>query len=162
MHIALLPMIAKAFPDAKYIFASRDPRDTVLSCYQQSFGVNIMSAQFWDLAHAANYYDAVMELLAACREKLQLVGIEVRYEDVVADLEAEARRMTDFLGVAFEPAMLRYDETARTRTIATASARQVINPIYKRSVGRWRRYERDLTPVLAVLNRWAVRLGYDV
>jgi tetratricopeptide (TPR) repeat protein len=161
LHIVLLPLINKFFPDAKIILTQRDPRDVVLSCYQQCFGINVATAQFLDLTSTADYFDAVMSLMLACRERLELDLHQVNYQDVVADLETEARRISDFLGIAFEPAMLHYDAHARTRTIASASARQVINPIYNRSIGRWRRYTRELAPVLPLLDKWARRLGYE-
>jgi hypothetical protein len=91
---------------------------------------------------------------------LGLSVLEVRYENVVADLEAVARSVTDFLGLPFEEAMLSPSETAKARNINTPSARQVIEPIYSRSVARWKRYETQLAPVLPVLNRWADRFGY--
>ena len=122
--------------------------------------MNVATAQFWRLESAADYYDAVMSMMAACRTRLKLDLLQVEYRDVVADLEQEARRMAEFLGLSFAPAMLSYDETARRRTIGSASARQVINPIYERSVGRWRRYARELAPVLPLLDKWARRLGY--
>lgn len=161
LHIVLLPVINKIFPDAKIIFTQRDPRDVVFSCYQQCFGMNVATAQFLELERTAAYYDAVMELMLTCREKLKLDLLQIEYRDIVADLEREAQQMAGFLGLAFDPAMLRYDETALTRTISSASARQVINPIYNRSVARWRRYARELAPVLPLLNKWARRLGYE-
>lgn len=161
LHIVLLPLINRIFPDAKLILSVRDPRDVVLSCYQQCFGVNVATLQFLELEKAADYFDAVMELMLECRKRLRLDVHQVEYRDVVANLEREAQKMSGFLGLPFEPAMLRFDETARKRTIASASARQVINPIYARSVGRWRRYARELAPVLPLLNKWARRLGYD-
>ncbi|MBI3439225.1 MAG: hypothetical protein HY054_11365 [Proteobacteria bacterium] len=56
--------------------------------------------------------------------------------------------------------MLGYRETAIARDINTPSARQVIEPLYNRSVGRWRRYEEDMSEVLPMLNEWAGRFGY--
>ena len=162
LHISILPLIHKVFPDAKIIVAGRDPRDVVLSCYQQCFGANVATAQFWDLRRAADYYHAVMTLLTACREKLRLDLHEMAYRDVVVDFEGEMRKLADFLELAFDPAMLRYHETARRRTITSASARQVIRPIYDRSLQRWRRYARELAPVLPALNDWARRLGYEI
>jgi hypothetical protein len=161
LHIVLLPVINRIFPDAKIIFTQRDPRDVVLSCYQQCFGMNVATAQFLELDRAAAYYDTVMEMMLACREKLNLDLLQVEYRDIVADLEREARQMAEFLGLTFEPSMLRYDEAARRRTISSASARQVINPIYDRSLARWRPYARELAPVLPLLNKWARRLGYE-
>lgn len=145
--------------DAKIIFTLRDPREVVLSCCQQCFGINVATAQFLDLAHAADYFDAVMSLMLACRERLKLDLHQLDYSCVVADLESEARQVAAFLGLAFEPAMLSFNEHARTRAIASASARQVINPIYNRSIGRWRRYRGELAPVLPILSTWARRLG---
>jgi hypothetical protein len=117
-------------------------------------------AQFLELDRAAAYYDVVMQLMDVCRARLALQLHEVRYEDVVTDLEASARGLAAFLGAPFDPAMLRYRETALRRDVNTPSARQVVQPLYTRSVARWRRYESALAPVLPVLNAWAVRLGY--
>ncbi len=161
LHITLLPLINKIFPDAKIIHVRRDPRDVVLSCYQQCFAINVATMQFLDLDRAANYFDAVMSLMLTCRQNLVLDLHEIDYRNVVSDVEREAREIAKFLGLAFEPAMLRFDETARSRAISSASARQVINPIYDRSLQRWRRYKRELTPVLPHLEKWARRLGYE-
>ncbi|HYD87340.1 MAG TPA: sulfotransferase [Vitreimonas sp.] len=160
LNIVVLPMIRAVFPDAKIIFALRDPRDAVLSCFQHRFGMNVGMAQFLELDRAAAYYDLVMRLMLLCREKLGLPVHQVRYEDVVADLEGEARKLAAFLDLPFESAMLDYRETAMKREIATPSLRQVVQPLYTRSIGRWRRYEAQLAPVLPLLNQWAARFGY--
>jgi len=161
LNIVVLPLIRRVYPDAKIIFALRDPRDVVLSCFQQRFGMNAAMAQFLDLGAAAAYYDSVMRLMEVCRERLGLALHQVRYEDVVADLETQARGLAAFLGVPFEEAMLRYRETALARDINTPSARQVVQPLYTRSVARWRRYENELRSVLPVLTPWAERFGYE-
>ena len=161
LHIVLLPLIKRVFPDAKIIFALRDPRDVVLSCYQQCFAINVAMAQFLELEIAASYYDAVMQLFTLCRDRLGFNILEVRYKNVVVDLKTEARRLASFLDLPFEAAMLDHRSTALDRTIKTASARQVIEPVYVRSLGRWRRYEQELAPVLPLLNTWAARFGYE-
>lgn len=159
LNLVLLPAIARFFPDAKIIVALRDPRDAVLSAYQQRFGMNPAMAQMLELESAARYYDAAMTLLERAK-KLPLRFLQVRYEDVVADLEAAARNLAAFLDLPFEPAMLAFSATARRRDIATPSARQVIQPLYSRSVGRWRAYAPNLAPVLPILAPWAQRYGY--
>jgi len=116
--------------------------------------------QFLELDRAGAYYDLVMSLMDRCRERLDLNLHQVRYEDVVGDLEMAARELCRFLGVGFEPSMLNFNETALRREIATPSARQVIQPLYNRSIGRWRRYEEELIPALPVLAPWAKRFGY--
>ena len=160
LNIVVLPLIRAVFPDAKVIFALRDPRDVVLSCYQQRFGMNVGMAQFLQLQTGAAYYDVVMRLFELCRERLGLAMHQVRYEDVVADLESAARALAAFLGVDYEPAMRDFQATALKREIKTPSARQVIQPLYTRSIGRWRRYAEDMAPVLPTLSAWAERFGY--
>lgn len=162
LNIVVLPLIKRVFPHAKIIFALRDPRDVMLSCYQQRFGMNAAMAQFLEIDRAAAYYDHVMALYELCREKLGLDLHQVRYEDVVSDLENAARGLCQFLGATYEPAMLDYRSTALKREITTPSARQVIEPLYNRSIGRWRRYEQDLAPVLPLLGAWAQRFGYEI
>ena len=160
LNIVVLPLIKRVFPEAKIIFALRDPRDVVLSCFQQRFTINAAMAQFLELGRAGAYYDQVMSLFELCRERLALDLHQVRYEDVVGDLEGAARALCGFLAVPFEPSMLNYRDTAMSREIATPSARQVIEPLYNRSIGRWRRYEEELKPVLPALSVWAERYGY--
>lgn len=160
LNIVVLPLIRRVFPNAKIIVAMRDPRDVVLSCYQQRFVINAAMVQFLELSRAGAYYDLVMSLMDRCRERLDLNLHQVRYEDVVGDLETAARELCKFLDVGFELRMLNFNETALRRNIATPSARQVIQPLYNRSIGRWRRYEAELAPVLQVLAPWARRFGY--
>lgn len=162
LNIIVLPLIKAVFRDAKIIVAIRDPRDVVLSCYQQRFGMNVAMAQLLELERAAAYYNAVMSLLELCKERLGLDVHRVRYEDVVANLEREARALAAFVHVDFEPAMLEFHKTALSRDIATPSARQVTQPLYTRSIGRWKRYAEDLAPVLPQLHAWAARFGYDM
>jgi hypothetical protein len=162
LNIVVLPLIKRVFPSAKIIFALRDPRDVVLSCYQQRFTINAAMAQFLELGRAGAYYDQVMALFELCRSRLQLDLYQVRYEDVVLNLEGAARGLCAFLGAAFEQGMLDYRATALKREIATPSARQVIEPLYSRSIGRWRRYEEELKPVLPMLAPWAERFGYPL
>ncbi|MBS0385300.1 MAG: sulfotransferase, partial [Proteobacteria bacterium] len=154
LNTVLLPLIKRVFENPKIIFALRDPRDVILSCYQQRFGMNDSMAQFLRLETAAAYYDLVMNVFQASRERLQLDIHIIRYEDVVSNLEREARRVAAFLGLEFDPAMLDYQATATRRGVGTPSARQVILPLYSRSVGRWRNYKQQLAPVLPTLDRW--------
>lgn len=161
LNIVFLPLIRRVFPNAKILFALRDPRDVVLSCYQQRFGMNAAMVQFLRLETAASYYDKVMAFGLLCRDRLGLEIQEIRYEDVVANLEGVARDVTRFLGLDFEASMLSPHEAARHRAINTPSSRQVVQPIYANSVARWRRYQEQLAPALPTLNAWARRLGYD-
>ena len=122
--------------------------------------MNAAMVQFLQLETAAQYYDKVMSLALLCRERLGLQVLEVRYEKTVENLEAVARSVCAFLDVGFEEAMLSPAEAAKQRNINTPSGRQVVQPIYTRSVARWKKYETQLAPVLPTLNAWAARLGY--
>lgn len=161
LNTALLGVIAQIFPDAKVIFAIRDPRDVVLSCFQQTFGANVAMSQFLTLESAARYYDRVMTLGDICRRKFPIKAHEVRYENLVADFRAEIEPLLEFVGVGWSENASRYAETAKTRIISTPSAKQVIEPIYSRSAGKWRLFENELAPVLPVLDPWVRRFGYQ-
>jgi tetratricopeptide (TPR) repeat protein len=161
LDTALLGLIHRLFPNAKIIFALRDPRDCVLSAFQQTFGMNAAMFQFLDLETAARYYDQVMRLGALWREKLPLRLHAVRYESVVADFETEIRALLAFLDLPWTDSIRNFHETAKRRTIRTPSARQVVQPLYAASVAKWRRYEAELAPIRPLLDPWAKRFGYD-
>lgn len=161
LNAVLLPVIYRLFPDAKIVFAVRDPRDTVLSCYQQRFGMNVAMFQLLRLDTAARYYDAVMKLVRVAQARLPLSVHEVRYEAVVSDFDATVGGVLDFLGVAWDDAVHNYAETAKTRVIGTPSASQVVQPLYATAQGKWRNYRSFLEPVLPTLEPWVRSFGYE-
>jgi tetratricopeptide (TPR) repeat protein len=161
LNAALLPVIYRVFPDAKIVFAVRDPRDTVLSCYQQRFGMNAAMFQLLRLDTASRYYDAVMKLVSACRIKLPLAVHEVRYEAVISDFDATVGALLEFLGVPWDDGVRNYAETAKTRAIGTPSASQVVQPLYATAQGKWRNYRSFLEPVLPALEPWVRSFGYE-
>ena len=158
VHVAL---IARAFPDARLVVSLRDPRDVCLSCFAQDFVPNEAMAQFFDLRRTAALYAGVMGLWLELREVLPIPWIELRYEELVADLPGRARRLTDFLDLPWDPRVLRYHEHAARRTVLTPSHQDVCQPIFTRARGRWRRYERHLAPILPTLRPLVAALGYD-
>jgi len=161
LNTVFLPVIAKVFPRAKILFALRDPRDVVLSCFQQRFGMNLAMYQLLSLKSAARYYDEVMSLGAKARAMVDFDLREVRYESVVADLEGETRQAIEFLGLEWDERVLNYREGARVRAINTPSVAQVVEPIYTRSQGKWRNYKDQLGCVLPTLAPWVSRFNYD-
>ena len=92
-----LCLIAKLFPDAKIVFALRDPRDVVLSCFRRRFGMTAQMFELLSLDNAARYYDRVMQLASLYRAKLALDLRQIRYEDIVQNFEGELRRVCAFL-----------------------------------------------------------------
>jgi len=143
-----LGVIATLFPAARIIFCRRDPRDICLSCYFQKFTAGQLVFSY-DLADCARRYLETERLTAHWRQILPLRMLDVEYEALVRDLEGESRRLISFLDLEWEPACLDFHRTKRT--ITTASSWQVRQPLYDRSVGRWRKYERHLAPLLSVL-----------
>ena len=156
----LLPLVSKLFPNARILFARRDPRDVVLSCFRRRFGMNASMYQLLTLQGAVAFYDAVMRLSEMYRERLPLPQHVVRYEDLVADFEGTARSACDFLHLDWSEDMADFAAKARTRGIATPSAAQVARGLNRDGQGVWRRYEEQLLPVLPMLNPWVERFGY--
>jgi tetratricopeptide (TPR) repeat protein len=148
-NILLVGLIARLFPRARIIYCSRDPRDISLSCYFQRFADKAQPFSY-DLADCGRRCRAVQRLAAHWLKLLPLHMIEVNYETLVGDLEGESRRLIEFLGLDWEPACLDFHRTERT--VATVSLWQVRQPLYSSSVGRWRNYEKHLSPLLAVLD----------
>lgn len=116
---------------------------------------------FLGLNSTARYYDAIMGLASEARDALPLREIEVRYESLVHDLEGEARRLLTFLDLPWNDAVLDYRAAQAGRDINTPSYQQVSQPLYRRSIGRWKHYAAHLEAVEAVLEPWVNALGYD-
>lgn len=161
LNAILLPLIHRLFPSAKIVLALRDPRDVVLSCYQQRFGMNAAMFQLLKLDTATAYYDAVMTLVQASREKLPLQVHELKYEALILDFEPTVRSLLVFVGVEWNDAVRDYAETAKKRAIGTPSAAQVVKPIYGSARGKWRNYKGFLEPHLPALERWVEAFGYE-
>jgi len=155
-----LPLIAKLFPNARILFARRDPRDVVLSCFRRRFGMNASMYQLLTLEGAARYYDAVMRLSELTRELLPLPAHEVHYESLVDDFERTARAACEFLGVEWDEGMADFAAKARDRGISTPSAAQVARGLNREGQGSWRRYREQMAPVLPLLQPWVERFGY--
>jgi tetratricopeptide (TPR) repeat protein len=146
-NVELLGLIATLFPAARVIICRRDPRDTCLSCYFQSFSSgNLFSFDLWQCGRHHVHTD---RLISHWLKVLPLRILEVQYEALVADLEVESRRIIAFLGLPWEEACLEFHRTERM--VQTASDWQVRQPIYTRSVGRWRNYQRHLAPLFEAL-----------
>jgi hypothetical protein len=157
-----VPIIHSLFPQARFIFAQRHPCDVVLSCFMQVFVLNFSMASFLDIVDAADFYDVAMTVWTRSCAALPIRVHTVLYEELVADPETTLRPTIEFLGLEWQPELLDYRATAKSRgRINTPSYNQVTEPLSKVPSGRWRRYEKQLAPVLPVLLPWAQRLGYS-
>jgi len=141
-------LIHLALPHAKIIHTVRDPIDTCVSCFSKLFSAE--QNHTYDLAELGRYYKRYAQLMRHWRRVLPKGSLlDVRYEDVVADLEGQARRIIAYCGLPWEERCLAFHATERP--IRTASATQVRQPIYKSAIGRWRAYEEHLGPLLGAL-----------
>jgi len=156
-----LPLIHKVFPGARLLFALRDPRDVVLSCFRRSFNMNEAMYAFNTIEGAATYYDAVMTAGEAYLASLPIETYRVRYEDLVSDFEGRTRELCDFLGVPWADHLKNFAQTASKRRVATPSSTQVGRGLYEGGAGQWRRYAFALEPVLPILKPWIEKFGYD-
>ncbi len=146
-------LIHLALPNAKIIHTMRDPLDTCLSCFSRLFTAE--QNYTYDLGELGRYYRRYERLMAHWRRVLPAGRIlELRYEDVVADLEQQARRIIAYCGLPWDDRCLSFHET--DRPVRTASATQVRQPIYTSAIGRWHAYEQHIEPLLNGLGIAAV------
>lgn len=156
-----LPLIAKLFPRAKILFAVRDPRDVVLSCFRRRFKMNPAMYQLLTLQGAASLYDAVMEFAQCARPVLNLDWRVVRYESLMANFDAEIAEICRFLGIEVSANLGDFAERVQAREHATPSTAQLSRGLDRSGIGHWRRYEASLAPVLPTLERWCLEYGYE-
>ena len=144
--------IALMFPKAVILHAVRDPVDTCLSCYRQLFASG--GETLYDLADIGAEYAAYRGVMEHWGRVLPGRVVDVDHEALVADPERRIRWLvTEACGLAWNDACLRFHEAAGP--VRTASSGQVRQPIFTTSVARWRRYERELAPLLAALGPYA-------
>jgi tetratricopeptide (TPR) repeat protein len=153
-----LPLIARLFPRAKVLFASRDPRDVVLSCFRRRFKMNPAMYELLTLPGAAAFYAAVMRFADQVRTVLGLDWREVRYETLVADFAQETRAICEFLGLEWQAGMGDFAARVQGREHATPSTAQLARGLDRSGIDHWRNYSAQLQPILAVLEPWVRRL----
>jgi tetratricopeptide (TPR) repeat protein len=143
LHLGLL---ATLFPMAKFIHCRRDLRDVAVSCWMTNF-----RQLRWtnDTDHIASRFREYQRVMDHWRRVLPVPFLEVDYEEMVADLEGVARRLVAWCGLEWEPACLAFHEGKRP--VRTASVTQVRQPVYTRSVERWKHYEKSLGALFAKL-----------
>jgi len=145
MYLGLLSVL---FPRAVFIHCRRDLRDVAVSCWMTDFR-SVRWAN--DPDHIAGRFRQSRRLMDHWRAVLTVPIVEVDYEETVSDLESVARRLVAACGLEWEPACLEFYRNERP--VRTASVTQVRQPVYQRSVARWKNYEPALAELFAVLTR---------
>jgi len=144
-------MIHLCLPNAVILHSVRDPVDTCLGCYKQIFGTGHETT--YDLTLMGKTYVLYRRLMEHWSRVLPGLVVDVVYEKLVADPETEIRRLLAACGLPWDDACLNFHENQRT--VKTASSNQVRQPIFKSAVQRWRRYEKNLGPLLEALGPYA-------
>jgi Flp pilus assembly protein TadD len=145
-NYSLLGWIVTLFPKAKIIHCRRDVRDVAVSCWMTPFKELRWAFDLRNIGQRILQYQRIME---HWRKVLPVPMLEIDYEETVADQEGQTRRLLDFVGLPWDDACLAFHKTERL--VRTASVTQVRQPIYKRSLERWRHYESALSPLLEIL-----------
>ncbi len=159
---ALIINFIRTFPEARLIVALRDPRDVVLSCFMlPHYPLSTVSVSFLNLEGTVRTYARAMGIWQTLKPLIKNPCIEVRYEDMVEDLEPVARRTLDFLGVPWDARVLGFDEHARQKMVRSPTYADVTQPVYKRAVGRWHHYRKYLEPHLKTLEPLMKAFGYE-
>ena len=146
-----LGFIHLMFPRARVIHSMRDPMDSCFSCYSRLFNEPMTFS--YNLEALGNYYIQYIRLMQHWHQVLpQGTILDIRYEDMVADLETQARRLIAFLGLEWHENCLKFYENKRL--VKTASIAQVRKPIYSTSVARWQHFDKHLQPLLDIVGEY--------
>jgi tetratricopeptide (TPR) repeat protein len=145
LHVGLIRLI---LPNARIVHTMRHPIDTCVSCYSKLFA----SGQYfsYDLGELGRFYRCYTELMSHWRSVLPRGALfDVSYEEVVDDLEGQARRLIDYCGLPWDDRCLAFHRASLA--VKTASAVQVRQPLFRSSLQRWRKYEAEIAPLLREL-----------
>jgi tetratricopeptide (TPR) repeat protein len=155
LNFQYIGLLGLALPRARFIHCHRDPVQNCFSIHRLPFDKK--QAYAHDLVSLGQYYNRYWRLMQRWKALFPGRILDVRYEDTVADIEAQARRMLDFLGLPFEAGVLEFHKTRRL--VKTPSASQVRQPVYTDALQAWRKFERHLSPLIEQLD-WDA-LPYD-
>ncbi|MAL94309.1 MAG: hypothetical protein CME40_04435 [Haliea sp.] len=144
MHLGVIALL---FPRARIIHCHRHPLDNCVSCYFTSFADQIRFANRLDTL--GRYYVDYHRLMTHWKQALPLEIFDLRYEDLVTNTEDRIRALLGHCDLPFEDSCLRFYQTERG--VRTPSRWQVRQPIYAKSVGRWRNYQQQLAPLAEIL-----------
>jgi len=157
----LIPAVIRVFPEVKFLVALRDPRDVCLSFFMQPLPLNLTSSSYLSLEGTVREYAALMSIWRAMAPRMQNSYIEVRYEELVEDLESVSKRVLEFLGLPWDTRVLRFDEHARKKLVRSPTYADVTKPVFKGAIGRWRNYQKYLEPWSEKLEPFVRAFGYE-
>ena len=157
-----LPLINLLFPNSKIIFTHRNPYDTVLSCFQQAFEPNNAMSNFRSIDSASLIYDLTMNIWLDYKKNLKMNFITSKYEDLIVDFDKHILKILDFLNISWDENIKNYRKTAHKRgKINTPSSSQVVQPLYKSSIEKWKNYEKYFNKSNQYLIKWKTYFKYE-
>lgn len=153
--------LVRIFPNSKFIFALRHPCDTVLSCFMQNFSLNNAMLNFTNLNDATYLYNLVMSLWSQYSKFFKSNLHTIKYEEVVNNFDKSIRELLEFLNLEWSDDVKDFYKTASKREIInTPSYNQVNMPLYKKSIGRWKNYEKNFLESKQILDKWIKEFRY--
>jgi tetratricopeptide (TPR) repeat protein len=153
-NFIMLPLILKAFPNAKIVHLVRGPMDACFASYKQLFADAYLHS--YDQEEMARHHARYRELMQVWRTRFPGQFYDISYEDTARDLEPNARALIEYLGLPWEDQCLNFHE--QKSAVTTASSVQVREPAHTRSIGRWKKYEKQLQPMLNTLKKCGVEV----
>ncbi len=160
-HTSLMAGLFRLFPESRFIFALRDPRDVVVSAYLRYFPLSEFSASFLTWGSTCSLYAHEMNVWLRMRHLMNDNWIEVRYEDTVKDVQQQSRRVFRFLGLNWDEAVKDYRDHTRQKVINSPSHAEARQPVYTHAIGRWKNYQRYVEPYLERLEPFVQTFAYD-
>jgi len=163
LNIIYIAEILRFFPNAKFIFALRNPYDSILSCFMQQFELNPAMKNFTSLESSVILYDLVMKLWTIYRDVFSINCHFIKYEDLVTDFEKTTKEIFKFLKIDWSDNTKNFYMTAKKRlNISTPSYNQITSPLYSRSIGRWKNYEKEFKGLKNILDPWLDEFNYKI
>ena len=163
LNIIYIGEILRFFPNAKFIFALRNPYDSVLSCFMQQFELNPAMKNFTSLENSAILYDLVMKLWTIYRDVFSINCHFIKYEDLITDFEKTTKEIFKFLKIDWSDNTKNFHIMAKKRlNISTPSYNQITSPLYSRSISRWKNYEKEFKDLKNILDPWLDEFNYKI
>ncbi|MDP5033274.1 tetratricopeptide repeat-containing sulfotransferase family protein [Paraglaciecola sp.] len=148
MNFMLVGFIVKAFPKAKIVHVTRSPADTCFAVFKQLF--EEVYQHSYDQCEMAEHYVMYKNLMEYWHAIMPDKIFDIAYEDIVTDNYTQARNLIKYLGLEWEDNCSNFEKN--NTAVVTASAVQVRETAHNRSIGRWKNYEKQLSPTLTILS----------
>ena len=161
LNIIEIGFINRIFPNSKFILMLRHPCDVVLSCVMADFKINEAMANFYTLEDSTFFYNEIFSLWKHYTEEMDITFHKLKYEDLVLNFQPTLVNLLKFLNLEWEDNLINFNKKALERKkINTPSYSQVIEPLYRKSLNRWERYEQ-IKNVYPLLETWIKEFQYN-